>query len=301
MKKYTGIFLIITLFATCPLFGTTEKLNLIKNLNLQNPKIKSLRKDIRKSIRVTKGGRDSKLLPELKFFRYRAKKGDTFWKILTKTSLNIDTLITVNSLSSPVDIRSGKTIFIPNMRGIIHKVKKGESIDDISKKFEIDKAYICSVNKIKGSIKEHVFIPCARVSNVEKSLFLGVGFANPLTRGRRTSNFGRRIDPFNKRLRFHCGVDMACSYGSKVYAARGGKISFSGYKGGYGLLVIVKHKHGYSSYYGHLSKIKKKRGSIVKRGEIIALSGNSGRSTGPHLHFEVRKKSKPINPGTLLR
>ncbi len=301
MKKYTGIIIIIFIITSNALFAIKERFKTLESLNFRNVHIKSLRKDISKSISITKGKRNPKLLPELKFYKYKIKKDDTFWKILTKTSLNIDTLITVNSLSSPMDISSGKTIFIPNMRGIIHKVKKRESIADISRKYEIDPSYICKINKITDKKKTHVFIPCARVSKIERSLFLGVGFANPLKSGRRTSNFGRRIDPFNKKLQFHKGIDIACPVGSRIYAAREGKVFFAGYKGGYGKLVIIKHKHGYYSYYGHLSRFKKKKGSHVKRGELIALSGNSGRSTGPHLHFEIRKKNKPINPGILLR
>ena len=109
-------------------------------------------------------------------------------------------------------------------------------------------------------------------------------------------------NPFNrKRMQFHSGVDIACRMRTKVFAARDGKVIFAGYKGGYGRLVIVKHEHGYHTYYGHLSKTIVKPGQKVPRGKLIALSGNTGRTTGPHLHFEVRKRGRPVNPGTLLR
>ena len=147
----------------------------------------------------------------------------------------------------------------------------------------------------------YLFIPCAAFSNTERSLFLGVGFQFPLKKGRRTSKFGLRRDPFNNKIKFHNGIDLATPIGSKVFAARSGKVFFTGYKGGYGLLVILKHSHDYYSYYGHLSKVITKRGVEVKRGDVVALSGNTGRSTGPHLHFEVRRRSKPINPGILIR
>jgi murein DD-endopeptidase MepM/ murein hydrolase activator NlpD len=186
------------------------------------------------------------------------------------------------------------------MRGIIYRTRENESLRNISIRHGIDEEYICKVNKINGGIKEFLFIPCGEVSEIERSLFLGVGFANPLKGGRRTSAFGNRIDPFNKRFQFHCGIDLACPRGSKVYASRDGIITFTGYNGGYGRLVIIKHQHGYNSYYGHLSTIYVKAGASVKRGELLGLTGSSGRSTGPHLHFEVRKDARPVNPGVLL-
>jgi murein DD-endopeptidase MepM/ murein hydrolase activator NlpD len=275
---------------------------ILKTIDLQNDTIKSIRKDVRNSIIIIKKRGLPDNLPELKFYKYKVKQSDSFWKILTKTSLNIDTLSAINSLPSPLDVYPGKEIFLSNMRGVIHKVNTNDSIADISKKYCIEKEYICKVNKITDYKinKEYIFIPSGELSNIERSLFLGVGFASPLKSYTRTSTFGRRVDPFNKKFGFHPGLDLACPVGSNVYAARKGKVIFSGYQGGYGLLLIVKHEHGYSSYYGHLKKVLLKEGDIIERGNLIGISGDSGRSTGPHLHFEVRKETKPINPGILL-
>lgn len=284
-----------------PLIAKSIDCITLKDLSVSNSQIKSLRRDIRKTIFTTKSGRDPQNLPRLKFYRYRVRKGENFWKILSKTSQNIDTLITINSLSSPSDIHPGKIIYIPNMRGIIFENRKLDSIESISRRFKLNKLYISRVNNIENQTKKYLFIPNAEISNLERSLFLGTGFASPLKRGKRTSIFGNRIDPIDKTIKFHTGIDIACPLGSKVYASRGGEVVFTGFSGNYGLLVVLKHKHSYHSYYGHLSKIKTKKGALVKRGEIIALSGNTGRTTGPHLHFEVRKKSRAINPGILLR
>ncbi len=293
------IIVIYIILTAIPAAGN-ENLPAIKELSIQDETIKSLREEIRKSIIITQGERDPGLLHDLKFYKYRVKRGDTFWKILTNTSLNIDTLLSVNDLSSPSEVTAGKTIFIPNMRGIIHKTRENESLGGIAEKYKIDISYLRRVNKINNGIKEFLFIPCGEISELERSLFLGTGFSNPLTKGRRTSAFGNRIDPFNRRFQFHCGIDLACPRGSKVYASRDGVVAYTGYNGGYGRLVIVKHQHGYKSYYGHLSVIYSKPGDAVKRGELLGLTGSSGRSTGPHLHFEVRKDSRPINPGLLL-
>ncbi|WFB66942.1 M23 family metallopeptidase [Chryseobacterium sp. WX] len=98
------------------------------------------------------------------------------------------------------------------------------------------------------------------------------------------------------QMQFHKGLDIAVAYGSDVRAAAAGTIIFSGQKGGYGNCVIVSHGNGLATLYGHLSQLIAKVNDKVKVGQVIAKSGNSGRSTGPHLHYEVHKNNTPINP-----
>lgn len=304
MKIKTKIKLIIIFLLLNHNYVIANKnnINTINSINPGNKKIKLLRKDIKKTILTVKSKRDHSQLPSLKFYQYIVKEKDTFWKILAQTSLNIDTLFTVNSLNSPKDIKVGKRIFITNMRGIIYRVKPNDTLKKISKTYKVESKYILKVNKIKNLSKKHIFIPCAHLTKIERSLFLGTGFASPLKYYRKTSGFGVRLNPFHKRkLNFHKGIDLACKIGTPVYASLSGTIEFCGYKQGYGKIVIIKHYHNYQTYYGHLSKFKVKKGQKVERGQLIALSGNTGRTTGPHLHFEVRKKRKPVNPGILLR
>lgn len=98
------------------------------------------------------------------------------------------------------------------------------------------------------------------------------------------------------QMQFHKGLDIAVAYGSDVRAAAAGTIIFSGQKGGYGNCVIVSHGNGLATLYGHLSQLVSKVNDKVKVGQVIAKSGNSGRSTGPHLHYEVHKNNTPVNP-----
>ena len=120
---------------------------------------------------------------------------------------------------------------------------------------------------------------------------------SPLPSGARmTSPFGWRIHPITGRREFHKGVDLAARIGTPVRAAAAGRVIFAGRLGGYGLTVIIDHENGVSTLYGHLSVISVGPGERVKGGERIGLSGNSGLSTGPHLHFEVRVKDEPVNP-----
>ena len=121
-------------------------------------------------------------------------------------------------------------------------------------------------------------------------------FVWPVQRTRISSNFGWRIDPFTGLKAWHSGIDLAVPVGTPVKACMSGKVVFAGPKAGYGNLVIIEHKNGLKSYYGHNSKLLVKKGEFVRFGQKIALSGNSGRSTGPHLHFELRDGDLALNP-----
>jgi len=119
-------------------------------------------------------------------------------------------------------------------------------------------------------------------------------FSNP-TRGSLTSPFGMRWG------RRHTGIDIASSKGTAVVAADAGKVSFAGYQGSYGNLVIIDHENGYQTYYAHNSKMVVKKGDRIYKGQKIAEMGSTGRSTGVHLHFEVRKNGTPVNPQSFVK
>jgi murein DD-endopeptidase MepM/ murein hydrolase activator NlpD len=119
--------------------------------------------------------------------------------------------------------------------------------------------------------------------------------------GRITGAFGERIDPFNGEGAFHRGVDISTAYGTQVHAPADGVVSFAGFMGGYGRMVSIEHGHGIITRYGHLSAFAVIDGQQVHRGELIGYVGLSGRSTGPHLHYEVWVHGAPVNPYKYLR
>ncbi len=111
-----------------------------------------------------------------------------------------------------------------------------------------------------------------------------------------TSTYGIRLDPFTKKLAFHAGVDFKADTGTKIEAAMDGVVKYAGRKSMYGNAVVIKHENGYETLYGHLSKMMVKQGEKIKQKDIIGLAGSTGRSTGPHLHFELIKNGKKIDP-----
>ena len=119
--------------------------------------------------------------------------------------------------------------------------------------------------------------------------------------GQVTASFGERIDPFNGEGAFHSGVDIGSSYGASIVAPADGVVTFSDIMGGYGKAIMIDHGNGISTRYGHLSGFAVTSGQRVHRGDVIGFVGTSGRSTGPHLHYEVRINDTPVNPYKYLR
>jgi murein DD-endopeptidase MepM/ murein hydrolase activator NlpD len=119
--------------------------------------------------------------------------------------------------------------------------------------------------------------------------------------GEITGHFGERLDPFSGEGAFHAGMDIASHYGDGVRASADGVVTVVDRRAGYGKLVVIDHGFGVTTWYGHLSNFNTQMGTHVKRGDVIGYEGASGRSTGPHLHYEVRIYNTPVNPWRYLR
>lgn len=132
---------------------------------------------------------------------------------------------------------------------------------------------------------------------VVSNLPLGV----PVENAEKHSHFGHRIDPFNGNLAFHSGLDLAGPHGSLIHSTADGKVIHAGREGSYGNMVDIDHGLGIVTRYGHMSEIKVHKGDKVKKGTVIGVQGSTGRSTGEHLHYEVRYNGQPINPENFLQ
>lgn len=122
----------------------------------------------------------------------------------------------------------------------------------------------------------------------------------PIMNADEQSGFGHRVDPFNGHLAFHSGLDLSGPAGAKIYSAADGKVVAAGRNGAYGNAIDIDHSFGVTTRYGHLSEIRVKEGQVVKKGDLIGIQGSTGRSTGAHLHYEVRYHDKALNPKNFL-
>lgn len=132
---------------------------------------------------------------------------------------------------------------------------------------------------------------------IQDDIFLA---GRPIRKGWMSSHFGHRNDPFNGRVAMHEGVDFAGKLGSDIVAVASGVVTWSGERYGYGTMVEINHGDGYMTRYAHNQSNKVKVGDIVKKGQVIALMGSSGRSTGPHVHFEVYRHGRPVDPAAYI-
>ncbi|BBO83490.1 peptidase M24 [Desulfosarcina ovata subsp. sediminis] len=131
-----------------------------------------------------------------------------------------------------------------------------------------------------------------------KKMFL----RTPVKFGKMTSAYSiRRFHPISKRYKAHTGIDYGAPTGTAIFATANGRVTFSGWKSGYGKLLIIKHPNGYQTYYGHCSRLLKKPGQLVEQGQVVARVGQTGVATGPHVHYEVRINGKPVNPNTVKK
>jgi murein DD-endopeptidase MepM/ murein hydrolase activator NlpD len=132
---------------------------------------------------------------------------------------------------------------------------------------------------------------------LEKDVFVA---GRPVIHAYVSSHFGRRTDPFSGKVAFHAGVDFAGKEGADIIAVASGVVTYAAEENGYGLMVEIKHGKGFRTRYGHCQKSLVKVGDIVKKGQVVALLGNTGRSTSPHVHFEVYKNDVAVNPSSYI-
>ncbi|MCD6257085.1 M23 family metallopeptidase [Candidatus Aerophobetes bacterium] len=166
--------------------------------------------------------------------------------------------------------------------GLIKKIESNVSILEDTAKLQEK-----NLSKIQGIIQ------------AKKDLFACTPNIFPV-QGWISSGYGPRINPFTHKREMHRAIDIVAPWGTPVKAACQGRVSYAGWKKFYGLVVEIQNSYGYSTIYGHMSKILVKRGQVVKKGQVIGRVGSSGRSTGPHVHFEVWYKGKTLNPLNLM-
>ena len=239
-----------------------------------------------------------------KIKKHVVQDGETLSGIAEQYGIDVDTLEGANDNLSE-DIHQGDQLVILPGKGVLHTADMGDSLWRMATVYEVGVDAIMNANgKVDEDILigEKIFVPGGKKPKVERQFARA---EEPVSRGsnERFSSpaYGELSSSFGYRWgRLHAGIDIANDTGTVVRAARSGRVSYAGWYSGYGYTVIIEHDQGYVTLYGHLNEYLVQDTQYVKGGQAIGYMGNTGNSTGPHLHFEVRKNGTPIKPYNVL-
>jgi len=233
------------------------------------------------------------------FGTHVVRAGETLWEISREYRVSVRTIVLANDLSDPDLIVVGQRLTIPPADGVVHTVRRGETIWEISRAYGVEMAEVIGSNPgvrpDRLQVGQKLFVPGARVQTAAGSRAAGDSAFSWPVEGRISSYFGYRWG------RLHTGIDIAAPLGSPIRASRAGTVIASGWMGGYGRTVVLKHGDGSKTLYAHASSLLVHKGQRVERGRVIARVGSSGHSTGPHVHFEVIIDGKPRDPLNYLQ
>ncbi|MEK7572251.1 MAG: peptidoglycan DD-metalloendopeptidase family protein [Patescibacteria group bacterium] len=234
---------------------------------------------------------------------YKVRKGDSISQIADMFDVSVNTILWANDLKKGEKLVEGDMLFILPVSGVSHTILKGQTLKTIAKKYNVDVSDIARLNGIAEDAKlmagDELIVPNAEMLNIESEkpkispkdvikaplkILLGY-FTNPVPEYKRKS----------QGLHGNNGVDLAAPTGTPIVASASGVVLLArkGYNGGYGNMVIIRHPNGTQTLYGHMSKLVTRTGEVVNQGETIGYVGSTGRSTGPHLHFEVQGARNP--------
>jgi murein DD-endopeptidase MepM/ murein hydrolase activator NlpD len=234
---------------------------------------------------------------------YTVRPGDTLTAIAEAFRTSTASIVQINGLSSPDLLSVGmKLSVMENASGVVVKVAQGDTLWDISRRYGVSIAEIAHVNNLDVTqvlpVGTTLLLPGASARSVPV-VSRSSSFRWPI-QGSLTSSYGWRTHPITGQESFHDGLDIAASSGTAIGASLGGTVKYAGWLGGYGRLVTIDHGDGLETRYAHMSAINVSQGQIVSAGNTIGYVGQSGDATGPHVHFEIRKNGRTLNPRDYL-
>ncbi len=299
MEYRTRIVILLLLFSTflSSAVQGEEQFPLIQALNDSDVFYKQITRDI-DHFYIDREKR--KKLPGLLIYRYRTKKGDSIFTISASLNISYEAIVTLNRLEKPGAFPVGTMLLLPNLPGIFVNVAPSTDFEFLIASWRRKPENAQMVTVAYPRKATFYFLPGEKFHSVELSFFLGVMFRYPLPKGVITSYFGPRKDPFTGKNEFHEGIDIAAPQGTPVLASRGGTVEKEGKDALCGNFVLLHHESGYETKYCHLKKIFVSLHQRVRSGMILGEVGSTGRSTGPHLHFEIRERGKPKDPLLML-
>ena len=234
--------------------------------------------------------------------RHTVSDGETVSGIAAELGVSASNLLASNRLFGGGQLQPGQVLYA-SQEGVVHTIQRGQTLTDISLTYAVPVETLTSANGLTASSTifagGQILIPgvtatfwddVVRLSNGVPSRFIW-----PLE-GEVVSSFGWRVHPVLENRHHHDGIDVDVPEGTLVHAAAGGEVYYYGEQPGYGNVLVIEHADGYYTMYGHLASAIVSPGRYVEMGQEIALSGNTGISSGPHLHFEIRNGEFPIDP-----
>ncbi len=264
----------------------------IERLSLADPLFRQQQEDVARSYERMKQGLP--LLP-LIFYQYYTGEEDSLFSLSARFNLPYETIATLNGIESSLSPLRNRRLLVPNQAGLFLPDKPRNEIERIMLSWRKPEG---SPIEVEGRVL--YFLPQERFHSVERAFFLQILFVFPLRQGTLSSSYGNRISPITGQPHFHSGIDLAAPRGSPVYAARDGKVIEKGIDPILGSYLIIQHTGNYQTVYGHLDSILIQLNQSVDSGMIVGTVGMTGATTGPHLHFEVRQKGRPVDPERLL-
>jgi len=240
------------------------------------------------------------------FLAHTVDDGESIADIATAMGVTVSNLLASNRLFGGEQLQPSQVLYASD-QGIVHIIQLGQTLSDIARSYAVPVETLMEANDLTSSSTifagDRILIPGATTSFWNNAVALSRGISTqfiwPLE-GELVSEYGWRVHPVLEDRQHHDGIDLDVPEGTAVHASAGGEVFFYGEQPGYGNVLIIEHANGFYTLYGHLSDSFVFAGQYVEMGQAVARSGNTGISSGPHLHFELRNREYPIDPERYL-
>ncbi len=247
---------------------------------------------------------------------HTVKRNETLYSISARNKVSVNEIMDLNNMTS-AKVYEGQRLLLrgekkSSTKSTYHVVKRGETLYRISARYNVSVDNLKRYNNLEDNniqVGQKIYLmPGQTATGVASNSSSSSSLSSPTLRSFRkplksisiNSPYGTRVHPVTKKRITHHGVDLKAAMNTPVYAPYAGVVTYSGWMNGYGKIIIIDHGGGYTTRYAHLNRWLVGKGTKVKKGQLIAKTGNTGLSTGPHLHYEIRVNGNTIDPAKTL-